>query len=569
MTKFTVIRTDKKNVQHVKLQTIEEIMKSVRSDFVNRNVQELREYAAASEYLGRPNMSRLPKVHPAFEAKADKQGDMQIQHINGLLTLSIGLLDARNSREEARSVKRMVSILPTTVAAFMGSSGKTVKVIVSISRPDGSDGTKLLHAGFRMSYDNEPYVSANAVPLLIPEEMSELPYEDVREVQKSSNSTIAQHTQSLIDLLESRYSFRANRVMGYVEYFSKNHSFYGWRPVDERVQNSMVMEARLEGLDVWDRDVNRFLKSGRVKLFDPVNDYLQELYGKWDGRDYIGELAARVPTNNPLWPKWFQTWFLAMVEQWQRSTLRYGNSMVPLLISKQGYNKSTFCKSILPSELQWGYNDSLVLSEKKSVLQAMSQFLLINLDEFNQISPKVQEGFLKNVVQLASVKVKPPYGKHVENFPRRASFIATANVSDILTDPTGSRRFIGIELTGPINMTRPINYRQLYAQAVDMLSKGTPHWLDEEQTREVMASNQQFQQRSAEEMYFLECFDIAENEAEGTWMSATAIFNRIRKQAGSALRNASLLKFSRMLANIEGIQRRRISAGSEYLVRKL
>ena len=138
MAKFTVIRTDKKNVQHVKLQTIEEIMKSVRSDFVNRNVQELREYAAASEYLGRPNMSRLPKVHPAFEAKVDKQGDMQIQHINGLLTLSIGLLDARNSREEARSVKRMVSILPTTVAAFMGSSGKTVKVIVSISRPDGS-----------------------------------------------------------------------------------------------------------------------------------------------------------------------------------------------------------------------------------------------------------------------------------------------------------------------------------------------------------------------------------------------------------------------------------------------
>ena len=209
MAKFTVIRTDKKNVQHVKLQTIEEIMKSVRSDFVNRNVQELREYAAASEYLGRPNMSRLPKVHPAFEAKVDKQGDMQIQHINGLLTLSIGLLDARNSREEARSVKRMVSILPTTVAAFMGSSGKTVKVIVSISRPDGStpqneedaeklfrqayplacriygvaldslqtvnrltvgsalrDGTKLLHAGFRMSYDDEPYVSANAVPPL-------------------------------------------------------------------------------------------------------------------------------------------------------------------------------------------------------------------------------------------------------------------------------------------------------------------------------------------------------------------------------------------------------------------
>ena len=167
------------------------------------------------------------------------------------------------------------------------------------------------------------------------------------------------------------------------------------------------------------------------------------------------------------------------------------------------------------------------------------------------------------------MKVKPPYGKHVDDFPRRASFIATANVSDILTDPSGSRRFIGIELTGPIDVKRPINYRQLYAQAVDMLSKGTPHWLDEEQTRQVMASNQQFQQRSPEEMYFQECFDIANNESEGTWMTATAIFDRIRKHAGSALRNANLLKFSRMLTNMEGIQRRRISTGSVYLVRKL
>ena len=134
----------------------------------------------------------------------------------------------------------------------------------------------------------------------------------------------------------------------------------------------------------------------------------------------------------------FRTWFLAMVAQWQHRNPRYGNALALLLISRQGYNKSTFCKSLLPPELQWGYNDNLVLGEKKSVLQAMSQFLLINLDEFNQISPKLQEGFLKNLIQLASVKVKRPYGKHVEDFPRLTSFIATANVTDLLADPTGS-----------------------------------------------------------------------------------------------------------------------------------
>ena len=118
---------------------------------------------------------------------------------------------------------------------------------------------------------------------------------------------------------------------------------------------------------------------------------------------------------------------LSGLNAWDKDVRRYGNSVAPLLISEQGNNKSTFCRRLLPDSLQWGYNDNLLVSEKKQTLMAMSQFLLINLDEFNQISPKLQEGFLKNVIQLASVKVKRPYGRHVEEFPRLASFIATTN----------------------------------------------------------------------------------------------------------------------------------------------
>ena len=58
----------------------------------------------------------------------------------------------------------------------------------------------------------------------------------------------------------------------------------------------------------------------------------------------------------------------------------------------------------------------------------MAQFMVINLDEFNQISPQVQQGFLKNLIQLPTLKYKPPYGSHVMEFPRLASFIATSNI---------------------------------------------------------------------------------------------------------------------------------------------
>ena len=558
-------------------------------------------------------MHRLPVVFPSAEVKADKAGNLMMRSFNGLIVLTIGVL---NSMEEADSVKRMVAMLPMTVLAVWGSSGRTVKVVVRVRRPDGTlpqtedeavrfcrqayplasqfYEVAIRHAntmnkltvgpatrddfnmewltGFRMTCDASPYSNVNASDLLIP---SELPADTscqqatMPDEPKADDATneVGQETRRLIDLLEQNYAFRMNIVMGYVEYRSKAKPYYPWQPVDERVQNSLAMEARLAGLNVWDKDVKRYVQSNMIRIYNPVDDFLWEMREKWDGQDHIGALAATVPTNNPMWPLWFKTWFLGMVAQWLGRNYRYGNSLVPLLISKQGYNKSTFCKSLLPPELQWGYNDNLVLSEKKSVLLAMSQFLLINLDEFNQISPKVQEGFLKNLIQLSSVKVKRPYGKHVEDFPRLASFIATANMTDILADPSGNRRFIGIELTGPIDVHRRINYQQLYAQAVTLIEQKVPSWLDAGQTRQLMLSNQQFQLRSPEDMYFNECFTIPDHENDGQWMTTAAIMAHMKKAAGAILKGGNLIRFGRVLSNIEGLMSRRSKRGTEYLVK--
>jgi hypothetical protein len=178
----------------------------------------------------------------------------------------------------------------------------------------------------------------------------------------------------------------------------------------------------------------------------------------------------------------------------------------------------------------------------------------------------VQQGFLKNIIQLASVKVKRPYGKHVEDLPRLASFIATSNMSDVLTDPSGNRRFIGVEITGPIRLPQHINYEQLYAQALALLEQGVPYWLDDKQTRVLMDSNKQFRQQSPEELFFHECFDIPASEDEGQFMSPTAILNIVKRHAGSALPRCNVSGFGRILANMEGLIRDRANCGTVYLV---
>ena len=121
----------------------------------------------------------------------------------------------------------------------------------------------------------------------------------------------------------------------------------------------------------------------------PITSYIDKVRGCWDGHDHIADLASCVKTTCRQWPQWLRRWLLAMVAQWTGRNKDYGNAMAPLLISEQGYGKSTFCKAIIPKELSWGYIDNIVMAEKKQVLCAMTEMLLINLDEFNQISPSL------------------------------------------------------------------------------------------------------------------------------------------------------------------------------------
>lgn len=371
----------------------------------------------------------------------------------------------------------------------------------------------------------------------------------------------------MINYLESRYQFRYNTVMKYTEYRPNNSWIGDFKPVDARVQKSMTLAVQIADIHVSIKDVRNFLESDRIRNYSPIEFYLYDCLGKWDGKDRIRALARTVPTNNPHWEDWFYTWFLGMVDQW-RGVYRkqYGNSTMPLLISKQGYNKSTFCRRLIPSELSWGFTDNMILSEKRQVLQAMSQFLLINLDEFNQISPQVQQGFLKNLLQLPTVKIKPPYGSHVEEFPRLASFIATSNMTDILSDPSGNRRFLGVELTCPIDVSVRLNYEQLYAQAMAALDNGEKSYFDAEQTALIMQSNQQFQQSSITKQCFMELFEPTMDEKRGEYMTATAIFDVLKQKFGSSLKITTLQKFGRELMNIDGINKKRTRYGTEYLV---
>jgi hypothetical protein len=173
----------------------------------------------------------------------------------------------------------------------------------------------------------------------------------------------------MVDYLITHYAFRYNTVMNCTEYRPVDSPVGSFEPLDLRTRRRIILEVQREGIEVSQNDIRNYIDSDYVRQYDPVGDYLAECEGVWDGHDYIGDLALTVPTDTPLWREWFTTWLLAMVSQWQNQSSRlYGNSVAPLLISPQGYNKSTFCRRLLPDALKWGYTDSLALSDRRQVM---------------------------------------------------------------------------------------------------------------------------------------------------------------------------------------------------------
>ena len=376
----------------------------------------------------------------------------------------------------------------------------------------------------------------------------------------------------MISFLTMRYAFRYNTVLSCTEYRPVALSADSFTPLDPRMLRRIILEVQREGIEVSPNDIRNYIESDYVRQFDPVGDYLASCEGAWDGHDHIGDLARTVPTDAPLWHKWFKTWLLAMVSQWQNQPSRlYGNSVAPLLISPQGYHKSTFCRQLLPDVLKWGYTDSLTLSDRRQVMLAMSQQLLINLDEFNQISPRVQQGFLKNVIQLPSIKAKRPYGTHLEELPRKASFIATSNMTDILSDPSGNRRFIGIELTAPIDTSRVPDHHQLFAQALQLLRNGSRSWFDKAETEQIMLGNRRYEIQEPADQYFSLCFSVADDplDPSAEWLSTAEIFDVIKQKVGSSLQVNTLIAFGRKLANMPDMRRRKCETCTRYLVKRV
>ena len=383
----------------------------------------------------------------------------------------------------------------------------------------------------------------------------------IKPLQSIPNDTIQMMKTEIF--LNENFEMRKNLMTGVAEYREKYADDQRFKPVTEEVRNDMTMRATELGLKSWDRDVNRFIDSTRIEQYDPVNTWLDKL-PKWNGHDYIKELAARVPTSQPHWEMYLRKWLVGMVAQWRESDKQLtGNALTPLLIGRQGCGKTRFCKILLPPELRDYYNDKINFKNEFDLNIALTMFALINIDEFDKTTSS-QQIVLKYLLSSADVKFRPPYGKTIKQYRRYTSFIGTTNQQKPLVDPTGSRRFACIGVTGNINFNDDLNHQQLFAQALHLFNKGERYWLEDDEIKTLIKENESYQRMNDLVEMIGETFRKPK-EGEGKWWALSDISQRLSERYANYDPDTTFVKLGNALNDNQfDFKSRRLSHTTEY-----
>ena len=343
------------------------------------------------------------------------------------------------------------------------------------------------------------------------------------------------------------YDLRYNVLTEQTEYRRRDDAQAEFSPATQRVYRTWLTDLQREGIEFWKIDgLRAAIESMHIEDYHPVKHYFGTL-PQWDGEDRIAPLMRRL-THDEVVVGYLSRWILAFVAQAQgHDDALYANSVAPILISEQqGWHKSTFCRLLLPPQLRMFYTDNFNLTAESQCERRLTDCLLINLDEYDRYTARKQST-LKNLMQMPSLRMRKAYARNSTTLPRIASFIGTSNTPNLLTDTTGSRRFLCVELTEMIDVDTPIDHEQLYAQCMYLLNHGERHHFTADEVADIELRNRAYRHIPPVEEHCMKHFRQPLDGETPLLLSATEIYEHLRQRNPRLMRGVNEQNFGALL----------------------
>ena len=368
--------------------------------------------------------------------------------------------------------------------------------------------------------------------------------------------------------LSSRYEFRYNTVLGRTEYRGKNDAMFS--KVGRYEINTLRREIDNDiGIVTSSDNLYSIIESSFSPRINPIQEYFKRLSAtdignsnRDSGNDVslslkaIHDLASCVVVrNSDKWLPYLTKWLVAVVAN-AMDDRECRNHTCLVLTGEQGKFKTTFLDLLCPPALHGYSYTGKIYPQEKDTLTYIGQNFIVNIDDQLKALNKRDENELKNLITCPMVKYRMPYDKYVEEHPHLASFVASVNGNDFLTDPTGSRRFLPFEvLSIDINRAKAISMDTVYTEAKALLKSGFRYWFDDDEIAELYKESEDFQVQTAEMELLLRCFEKpTEDNPNCTYMTTTEIITYLGyythhslslKHMGEALKRSGFEKVSK------------------------
>ena len=360
--------------------------------------------------------------------------------------------------------------------------------------------------------------------------------------------------------LSIRYEFRYNTVLGRTEYRRMNSSDF--TKVGRYEINTLRREIDNDiGIITSSENLYSIIESSFSPRINPIQEYFKNLplvdvsSSSPFSLKAIPDLASCVVVrNSDKWLPYLTKWLVAVVAN-AMDDRECRNHTCLVLTGEQGKFKTTFLDLLCPSKLHGYSYTGKIYPQEKDTLTYIGQNLIVNIDDQLKALNKRDENELKNLITCPMVKYRMPYDKYVEEHPHLASFVASVNGNDFLTDPTGSRRFLPFEvLSIDIERAKAISLDNVYAEAKALLKSGFRYWFDDDEIAELYRESEDFQVQTAEMELLLRCFEKPTEDESYLLMTTTEILTYlgiythqplVAKRMGEALKKAEYIKVSK------------------------
>lgn len=390
----------------------------------------------------------------------------------------------------------------------------------------------------------------------------------VNSIMTETAGSLQEQMEMLEEYLLENYEFRHNVLSDKFE-IRERKGEQAFRTLSREAFNTLTRRIKKDGLEITSlkQNLEEFIYSEETLSFDPITHYLSHL-PQWDGQNHIGKLFGRIPGITTEQQYLLAIWLRSAVAHWLNMDMLHGNETVITLIGRQGCGKSTFCARLLPEHLRCYYLDHLNLANKFDKEMALTSNLLVNLDELEQIKPS-QHAELKQALSKNRVNGRPIFGRAQNDRRRFASFVSTTNNPRPLTDPTGSRRFLCIQIPDKqiLDNDGEIDYLQLYAQVVhELREEKMRYWYTEEEVKRIQELNADYQQVTDLGTMIETCLRHPEENEVVVPLTTAQISEVInRTYPGVQMGAGFCVKLGIMLKRME-FQRRSMGKGQEYYI---